>query len=230
MPSQLPMPLHFSRGSLRALAEVVGTAQKLLILLPPHAQQRGWQERLTQFLPARELNWQTISPQPKLQELDQLLITWRSKAPDGLLACGGGSVMDSGKALRWGLAQPPDFRFNNWQKALPKQAAIADRMLLPPLICLPTTAGSGAEVTPFATLWDRDPPRQYCLETQAPSAALIDPELAGALPRELRLSSGLSAVAQAFEAIWSDAVDGHNSAWATRALQLALPAAHPLSA
>ena len=75
------------------------------------------------------------------------------------------------------------------------------------MIAVPTTAGTGSEVTPWATLWDRTSaqPKKYSLHLNEtwPQAALVDPELTLSLPETVTRNSGLDALSHALESIWN---------------------------
>ncbi|RYY98251.1 MAG: iron-containing alcohol dehydrogenase, partial [Comamonadaceae bacterium] len=89
------------------------------------------------------------------------------------------------------------------------QALAAGRAFTPsrvkPLIAVPTTAGTGSEVTPWATVWDQAAQKKYSLHLPQtwPGIALIDPELMLSLPASVTLQSGLDALSHALEAIWN---------------------------
>jgi alcohol dehydrogenase len=93
-----------------------------------------------------------------------------------------------------------------------------------PLIAVPTTAGTGSEVTPFATIWDRARQKKYSL-AQAnlhPWVALLDPALTLSLPLETTISAGLDALSQALEAIWNRHATPLTTIYATQAARIAL--------
>lgn len=85
------------------------------------------------------------------------------------------------------------------------QPSILDRLSCPPVHCIPTTAGTGAEVTPFATVWDYEAQRKLSLLHPAlyPATAIVDPELTMGLPEDVTLATGLDALNQAFESVWN---------------------------
>jgi phosphonate metabolism-associated iron-containing alcohol dehydrogenase len=74
-----------------------------------------------------------------------------------------------------------------------------------PIIAVPTTAGTGSEVTPWATIWDKAAQRKHSLHLPQtwPEAAVVDPELMRTLPASVTLQSGLDALSHALESIWN---------------------------
>lgn len=117
--------------------------------------------------------------------------------PDVLVALGGGSVMDSTKVL---AAEHGDFdRVLTYLNGGP-----AARRALP-MIAVPTTAGTGSEVTSWATLWDPANERKLSLSRDDlyPEAVIVDPRLMAGLPMQPTIASGLDALSHALESIWN---------------------------
>lgn len=89
------------------------------------------------------------------------------------------------------------------------------------LIAVPTTAGTGSEVTPWATIWDREAQRKHSLHLAEtwPSIAIVDPELMLSLPASVTLQSGLDALSHALEAIWNVNANALSDTFAVAAVQ-----------
>ena len=121
------------------------------------------------------------------------------QAPQVIVALGGGSVMDTAKAL---AAAGDDFgRVRRYLE----NGAGADDLRTLPIIAVPTTAGTGSEVTCWATLWDAATGRKHSLSRRElyPEHAIIDPELLLGLPQSLTVSTGLDALSHALESLWN---------------------------
>jgi alcohol dehydrogenase class IV/mannose-6-phosphate isomerase-like protein (cupin superfamily) len=135
-----------------------------------------------------------------------------------VLALGGGSVMDLAKAL---LA----FRGAGANRAA-LQAHLCDGVpLVAPripvqFIAIPTTSGSGSEVTPWGTLWDGLTKRSVNASHLRPSDAVLDPQLCLSMPRALTLATGLDAASHALESIWNRRHTPLTDALASQALAL----------
>src|SRR5690606_8690282 len=95
-----------------------------------------------------------------------------------------------------------------------------------PVVAIPTTSGTGAEVTPFGTVWDFAERRKYSVTGPDlfPELALLDPELTSGLPPEVTISSGLDAVSHAMESTWNHHATPVTLGLAAKSLQLSLPA------
>jgi len=118
-----------------------------------------------------------------------------------IVALGGGSTLDTAKVL---AVTPPSGDFADLVASL-----AANETFIPAsakaLIAIPTTAGTGSEVTPWATVWDRASGRKHSLHTRGtwPEAAIVDPTLTVSAPHAITLQSGLDALSHALEAIWN---------------------------
>ncbi|MBM4441165.1 MAG: iron-containing alcohol dehydrogenase [Candidatus Rokubacteria bacterium] len=120
-----------------------------------------------------------------------------------IVALGGGSVMDAAKSLAVALGDGGDVATVD---ACARTGAPLPVALVPvPIVCLPTTAGTGSEVTSTATLWDGATGAKYSLADARlyPEAAVLDPELTASAPPALTLAAGLDAFSHALESIWN---------------------------
>src|SRR5690606_20309422 len=111
-----------------------------------------------------------------------------------------------GKVLREGRQQ-------TWEKKIP-------------LVAIPTTSGTGAEVTPFATVWDQSEHRKYSITGDLifPDTAVLDPELTLSLPEKETLYPGLDAISHALESLWNVNRTPVTAGFAIQALELAVEA------
>lgn len=161
----------------------------------------------------------TITPNPQLDDLDNLIEELGQTKFSGIVALGGGSVLDAAKAIAvtygCGINRPLAALFRGGEKY-----ALARSL---PLIAIPTTSGTGSEVTPFATVWDCETHKKHSLSGPAvyPDYALLDPALTCTLPRGETLSTSLDAISHALESLWNNNRTPVSRAFATRALRLA---------
>ncbi len=156
-----------------------------------------------------------------VEALCQKLIDFQ---PAQILAIGGGSVLDLAKILSYVLAGGAPSLKEIWN-AVRAHRAVSPILPLP-MIAVPTTAGTGSEVTPFATLWDSIEKRKYSLTTPSlfPKMALLDPRLSRTLPWETTLATGLDALAQALESVWNKNYTPLTGTLAERAVKLVFEA------
>ncbi|WP_158816771.1 iron-containing alcohol dehydrogenase PsrA [Methylocapsa sp. S129] len=141
-----------------------------------------------------------IEPNPSLAMLRNVCAKVQAlpKQPEVLVALGGGSVIDSTKFLAVGHGEwAPVVRY--------LETGIADSRRALPFIAVPTTAGTGSDVTRWATIWDPEKQRKLSLarDDLYAEAALVDPGLTASLPWPTSLASGLDALSHALESIWN---------------------------
>ncbi|MDR2180664.1 MAG: phosphonoacetaldehyde reductase [Synergistaceae bacterium] len=139
---------------------------------------------------------------------------------DLTVAVGGGSVLDMAKSLTAlkgiGVADTRELR----------EIIVGEKYLAHPasadMLAVPTTAGTGSEVTPWATLWDREMGRKYSLSSPNFFAkyALILPELAAGLPERATISVALDALCHAAEAYWAKSANPVSSSYSLRAIRI----------
>lgn len=193
-----PVTVDFAWGALQRLPAVVG-ARPVLLVLFPEAGQIGLRARLEELLPRLVDVVDEVAPNPSLRHLQELHRRFwaEQSAAEAIVAVGGGSTIDTAKALSVTTA-------NGLLGALDPVQDIADSR---PLIAVPTTAGTGSEVTPWATVWDpdADPPRKLSLHRPHswPHTALVDPALCRSLPRGATIAGALDALSHSLEAIWN---------------------------
>jgi alcohol dehydrogenase len=134
---------------------------------------------------------------------------------DYIVAVGGGSVLDTAKAIKmlFSVKDWPDFQ-SQAEKGVNCEA---NGCLI---VAIPTTAGSGSEVTPFATLWDRKAPKKLSIDAPwlLPSVPIVDPQLLRTLSGDRLLYPALDAVSHAVESLWSKRKTPESRDYALRAL------------
>ena len=123
----------------------------------------------------------------------------QTELPEAIVALGGGSVIDTAKVLS---ASGGEFeRVRRYLVDHEGEEALGSV----PIIAIPTTAGTGSEVTSWASVWDRDAGRKYSLwrTDLYPEHALVDPELTLGMPRMLTVHTALDALSHSLESIWN---------------------------
>lgn len=146
-------------------------------------------------------------PNPSPQDIISALNSIGQRRIDLILAIGGGSSIDMAKAVSLFRCSfktyPGELSYENMieflgKKAFP-QSGYTD------IIAVPTTTGTGSELTQWATVWDKSTGTKFSIDTPKlkPKMAMIVPELTSMMPSEITLSTGLDAFSQAVEAYWS---------------------------
>ena len=198
-----PVAVYQGADALDTLAQLVGGRPFVLVTTQGWVQ-RGLLPRVVSACGAPVASIDTVTENPTVQGLaavEPILEPWRGSGV-AVVAIGGGSVIDSAKAV--GAALVSGLHMHAVGELARADAGLPPHAVVPPLFCVPTTAGSGSEVTRTATLWDRDG-RKYSLADDRlyPQAAILDPALTMTLPNAVTLSSGLDALSHAMESIWN---------------------------
>lgn len=208
-PSYVPTRTVFGEGVADGLAGLLdGRFRRPLVVTGRAA--RPWLKPLVAACGPTATVVENPHANPTPDSVQQVLDTARRVRADGVVAIGGGSVLDTGKTVALLTCST-------------LSVAAALRETPPPrrtgLVAVPTTAGSGAEVTRTATIWD--PPRKRALDHPGlfPDLAVVDPLLTLTTPARVWAACGLDALAQAVESSWSVAADDES-------LRCSLPAVH----
>lgn len=214
-----PVRIHFGEGVLDEIGDVV--ARRAYVLLThPDATMAPWRARISERAGPPLLTLDDIEPNPSLAMLERLCagLGQAGAEPEMIVALGGGSVMDSAKVVAAGRGRydPVLRHLEGIESQLPPAL---------PIIAVPTTAGTGSDLTKWATVWDPDRGRKLSLNRDDlyPEAVLIDPLVMATLPWPTTLASGLDALSHALESLWNI-----NANPVTRAF--AISAAHDLMA
>jgi choline dehydrogenase len=137
-----------------------------------------------------------VVPNPPVALIAKGSALYQERGCDGLIAVGGGSSMDTAKAV--GVEVTHDGTILDYEAAEGKQPL---QHRIPPLITIPTTGGTGSEVTQWAVITDED--REYKFNTGGPliaaHVALIDPELQATMPARITAGTGIDAICHAIE-------------------------------
>jgi phosphonate metabolism-associated iron-containing alcohol dehydrogenase len=197
-----PVQVTFGAGSLARLPALLDGRECVLVTFP-EARETGLEARLAQIL-GKQLRTvvRDVAPNPDTAWFAaRHEASWRDHPDAVLVAVGGGSVIDTAKILQVASASG---RFADLHEALAAGGA-PDIARSRAVIAVPTTAGTGSEVTPWATLWDAGAGRKLSLHTAHtwPEHALVDPELALTLPMVVTRNAALDALSHALEAIWN---------------------------
>lgn len=215
-----PVAITFGWGSLSKLPDLL-KGRKAVVVTFPQAGQTGLLDTLKVLLGVQLAGViDDVQPNPELSWISgHYRQFWAKYADCVVLAIGGGSVLDSAKMFLPGVRSGD---FSEIHAALARSEVPTVIRALP-MIAVPTTAGTGSEVTPWATLWDRTSAKhqKYSLHLEQtwPEAALVDPQLTLTLPHVVTRDSNLDALSHALEAIWNVNANPVSDGLALRAAQ-----------
>lgn len=207
-----PVEIRFGTGCLEELPGHVGDLKDpLLLVTTPGMTRRGVTHRVEGLLEEHEvILHDQVDPNPTLRAVEQARERYQDQGVQTILGIGGGSVLDTAKALSLMLVEANrDVTLEDHfyaDRAFPETRPL-------PFVAVPTTAGTGSEVTPFGTLWDDENKKKQSITTEHlhPRTALLDPELTLDLPKSVTLPSALDALSHALESVWN-----HNATPITR--------------
>jgi alcohol dehydrogenase len=224
-----PGRLHVGRGTRDVLEREAGERWLVVASRRGRAQAEA-DPLLGRLLATRASVWiDDVRSNPDRAWLEQATSRVRSRAHDltTVVGFGGGSALDATKVIAALLATGPDTPL---AALLDDASSLADTRPLP-VVAVATTAGTGSEVTPFATVWDLETKRKFSLASDRvwPALAVVDADLMDDLPREVTLATGLDAINQAAESVWNRNATPVTLELAGRALAVGLPALERLT-
>lgn len=187
-------PVRIEFENLSKIQDLVH-GKNILVVTSPSASRFGWMDRLN-LTPRSSLVIDTVPSHPDFsffeshyEPLDQ------NRHFDFVVGIGSGSVLDASKVF---ATRAPNF------KILKSFVLNGGEAQVTKMILIPTTAGSGSEVTPWGTVWDRVSQKKHSIHSPHHFAhtCLIMPELTLTLPRELTIQTGLDALSHSLEVLW----------------------------
>ena len=199
-----PVPIIYGPGRLSEIADLstrAGMTKPLIVTdrgsagLPFIADLKGYLSKggLDSAI------YSNISPNPRDDEIAAGKAQYRAGGHDGIIAIGGGSGMDGGKALALCANNDLDLWAFEYEQSPPDMAR---HPAFPPLITIPTTAGTGAETESTAMITDTLRKMKWCIwhAELKPTFAVLDPEITLGLPVKLTAWTGVDAMVHAIEA------------------------------
>ena len=194
----------FGEGALNLLGQYCANfgAEKVLVVTDPGVRQAGWTGKAEAELAEYGIPYAVfdgVTPNPKDHETMAGADYYHAEQCDLILAVGGGSPMDCAKGI--GIVS------TNHRHILDFEGVDEVPVPGPPLICIPTTAGSSADVSQFAIISDTSRKVKIAIisKTMVPDVALIDPATTLTMSSELTAATGMDALVHAFEAYVSNA-------------------------
>ena len=227
-----PEKVYFKRGclgvALKELGSQVYRKKKAFIVTDRFLFESGFTKKITELLDAEGVAHATffnVTPDPTLACANEGVKQMRDFQPDVIIAIGGGSPMDAAKIM-WVMYEHPEvdfqdmaMRFMDIRKRVYSFPHMGDKALF---VAIPTTAGTGSEVTPFAVITDEKTGTKYPLADYElmPDMAIIDSDLMMNIPKGLTSCSGIDAMSHALEAIASVMATDYTNGIAKEAIKL----------
>ncbi|MDD3653953.1 MAG: bifunctional acetaldehyde-CoA/alcohol dehydrogenase [Desulfotomaculaceae bacterium] len=232
---KVPEKIFFETGSIQYLSHMPGI-KKAFIVTDPAMVQLGYLDKLKYHLekrahrPAIEV-FSEVQPDPSLELVLRGRDQMKQYRPDTIIALGGGSAMDAAKGM-WLFYEHPEVEFEflklkflDIRKRTYKYPKLGRKARL---VAIPTTSGSGSEVTAFAVIADHGRDIKYPLADYelTPDVAIIDPDFVRTLPRTLVADTGMDVLAHGIEAYVSVMASEYTDALALKAIELVFKYLH----
>ena len=226
-----PEKVYIKKGCLPVALDELRTvrgAKKVFIVTDGFLYQNGYTKPITDKLDEMGIQHTTffnVQPDPTLANATEGAAQMRSFQPDTIIALGGGSAMDAAKIM-WVLYEHPEvdfmdmaMRFIDIRKRIYTFPKMGEKAYF---IAIPTSAGTGSEVTPFAVITDEKSGVKYPLADYEllPNMAIIDPDFHMSAPKGLTAASGIDAVTHAVEAYAAMLATDYTDALALKALKV----------
>lgn len=225
---KLPSKIYFEKNSINYLEKMEGL-KRVFIVTSRGMEKRGYIKIVEDALDRRPENvsyqlFVDVEPDPTTKTVQLGAQMMDAFHPDTIIAIGGGSVMDAAKAMCishtskefsfWGATQ----RFLDIRKRtyrFPKQNEVK-------LVCVPTTSGTGSEVTPFSVVTDSDTGIKYPLADYAltPDVAIIDSQFVQTVPQVVVADSGMDVLCHGIESFVSTMASSYTKGLSLQAIKL----------
>ena len=205
---KVPSKVYFKRGAVDlALRELQGK-KRAFIVTDSFLFNSGAVNKITNVLDEIGVEYQIffdVKPDPTLSTINQAMAVLKPFEPDVIISLGGGSPMDAAKIM-WLMYEQPDtnfedisMRFMDIRKRICRIPELGKKAMM---IAIPTTSGTGSEVTPFAIITDDETHVKYAIADYAltPNMAIVDPDFVDGMPKGLTSASGIDALVHALEA------------------------------
>lgn len=225
---KLPPRIYFEEDSIRYL-RTMQHVKRVFIIADTGMVKLGFVDRVVEQLKARPNKveyaiFADIEPDPSTNTVYKGVEKIKDFNPDTIIAIGGGSVMDAAKVI-WLFNEHPDTDFfGAKQKYLDirKRVYKIEGMGHTQLVCIPTTSGTGSEVTPFAVITDSETGTKYPLADYAltPTVAIIDPKFVYNIPKALVGDTGLDVLSHAIESYVSVMASDYTKGLSLQAIKL----------
>ncbi|WP_256359887.1 bifunctional acetaldehyde-CoA/alcohol dehydrogenase [Granulicatella sp. WM01] len=226
---KVPSKIYFERDSIQYLQKM-RDVEKVMLVTDESMVKLGFLQRIIEQLHLRrnKVTYQVFSdiePDPDITTVERGAEMIKSFQPDTIIALGGGSVMDAAKIMWLFYEQPHvDFRdlvqkFMDIRKRAFKFPELGEKAKF---VAIPTTSGTGSEVTPFAVISDKANNRKYPIADYSltPTIAIVDPALVMTVPAHVTADTGMDVLTHATEAYVSTVANDYTDGLALQAIKL----------
>ncbi len=225
---KIPPKVYFEKGCLEYLLNIQG--ERAFIVTDPTMVQLGFVHRVEEYLHKAGLDtlvFSDVEPDPSTDTVYKGVEAMRHYQPDVIVAFGGGSPIDAAKGM-WLFYEQPNTRFEDMalrfvdiRKRAVQFPVLGKKAVF---VAIPTTSGTGSEVTAFAVITDKNAGIKYPLADYAltPDIAILDPELTYSVPKSVTADTGMDVLSHAIEAYVSVLASDYTDALAIQAARMVM--------
>lgn len=226
---KVPSKIYFERDSIQYLQKM-RNVEKVMIVTDEAMVKLGFVQRVIEQLHLRRNKviytiFSDVEPDPDITTVERGAAMMKDFEPDTIIALGGGSPMDAAKIMWMFYEQPEmDFRdlvqkFMDIRKRAFKFPELGQKAKF---VAIPTTSGTGSEVTPFAVISDKKNNRKYPIADYSltPTIAIVDPALVMTVPAHVTADTGMDVLTHATEAYVSTVANDYTDGLALQAIKL----------
>lgn len=226
---KVPEKIYFEAGSI-AYLEKMPDITKAFIVTDESMVKLGYVDKILYHLRNRQSYvhseiFAEVEPDPSFETIKRGVKAIDSFKPDVIIAIGGGSAIDAAKGM-WLFYEHPEadveglkLKFMDIRKRTYKFPKLGQKAKM---VAIPTTSGTGSEVTSFAVISDKEQNKKYPLADYelTPDVAIIDPDLVMTLPKRITADTGLDVLTHAIEAYVSNMASDYTDGLSEKAVEL----------
>ncbi|MDA3908383.1 MAG: phosphonoacetaldehyde reductase [Sulfurimonas sp.] len=196
----MPTKIVYANNELENIAKYID-GRKTILITSQGFLKRGFVDKIKTLTNSIVDVYTDVKSHPEFKDLEKSYTQIHKNKFELILAVGGGSVLDSSKYF----SVYDDSKEAKFVTDMIRGTATKSNYKLIPIISIPTTAGTGSEITPWATIWDMDEKKKYSLHLSDlfSEIAIYDPTLTLSVPKEITVQTGLDTLSHALESIWN---------------------------